>query len=49
MKTFITAISLQGKDLLKGIIMASANDGIVAMAEKIAGTEKAFVDLMNKM
>lgn len=36
------------EDLLKGIIMASANDGIVAMAEKVAGTENAFVDLMNK-
>ena len=28
--------------------MASANDGIVAMAEKVAGTESAFVDLMNQ-
>lgn len=36
------------EELLKGIIMASANDGIVAMAEKIAGTESAFVDLMNQ-
>lgn len=36
------------EDLLKGIIMASANDGIVAMAEKVAGTESAFVELMNK-
>ena len=36
------------EELLKGIIMASANDGIVAMAEKIAGTESAFVDLMNE-
>lgn len=36
------------EELLKGIIMASANDGIVAMAEKVAGTENAFVDLMNK-
>jgi len=36
------------EELLKGIIMASANDGIVAMAEKVAGTEDAFVELMNK-
>ncbi|MBQ4634349.1 MAG: D-alanyl-D-alanine carboxypeptidase, partial [Bacilli bacterium] len=36
------------EDLLKGIIMASANDGIVAMAEKISGTEDAFVELMNQ-
>lgn len=35
------------EDMLKGIIMASANDGIVAMAEKIAGTESEFVKLMN--
>ena len=32
------------EELLKGIIMASANDGIVAMAEKVAGTEDAFVE-----
>lgn len=36
------------EDLLKGIIMASANDGIVAMAEKISGTEDDFVNLMNQ-
>lgn len=36
------------EDLLKGIIMASANDGIVAMAEKISGTEDDFVKLMNQ-
>ncbi|WP_397326796.1 D-alanyl-D-alanine carboxypeptidase family protein [Paenibacillus sabuli] len=35
-------------DLLKGIAMASGNDASVAMAEKIAGTEEAFVELMNK-
>lgn len=35
-------------DLLKGIIMASANDGIVAMAEKVAQTEENFVKLMNE-
>lgn len=36
------------EELLKGIIMASANDAIVAMAEKVAGTESAFVDMMNE-
>ncbi len=36
------------KDLFKGISMASANDATVAMAEYIAGTEKKFVDQMNK-
>ncbi|WP_040340221.1 D-alanyl-D-alanine carboxypeptidase family protein [Fictibacillus macauensis] len=35
-------------DLLKGIAIGSANDGSVAMAEKIAGSEEAFVELMNK-
>ncbi len=34
-------------DLIKGIMMASANDGIVAMAERIAGTEEEFVERMN--
>lgn len=35
-------------EMLKGIAMASGNDASVAMAEKIAGSESAFVDLMNK-
>lgn len=35
------------EELLKGIIMASANDGIVAMAEYIGGTEENFVKMMN--
>lgn len=35
-------------EMLKGIAMASGNDASVAMAEKIAGSETAFVDLMNK-
>lgn len=35
------------EDLLKGIIMASANDGIVAMAEYVGGTEDNFVKMMN--
>lgn len=34
--------------LLKGIAVASANDGCVAMAEHIAGSVEAFVDMMNK-
>lgn len=36
------------EDLLKGIAVASGNDAVVAMAEKIAGSEEKFVDLMNK-
>ena len=36
------------EDLVKGICIASGNDATVALAEKIAGTEKAFVKLMNE-
>ena len=36
------------EDLVKGICVASGNDATVAMAEKIAGTETAFVKLMNE-
>ena len=35
-------------DLFKGIAVASGNDAVVAMAEKIAGTEEEFVNMMNK-
>ena len=35
-------------DLFKGISVASGNDAVVAMAEKIAGNEEMFVDMMNK-
>nr|WP_231891299.1 D-alanyl-D-alanine carboxypeptidase family protein [Paenibacillus swuensis] len=35
-------------DMLKGIAMASGNDASVAMAEKLAGSEEAFVQLMNE-
>ncbi len=34
-------------DLIKGIMMASANDGIVCMAERVGGTEEKFVEMMN--
>ena len=36
------------EDLLKSVVIASANDAAVALAEHIAGTEQAFVDMMNK-
>ena len=39
---------LSVNDMLKGIAVASANDGCVAMAEFLAGSEDAFVDMMNK-
>lgn len=35
------------EDLFKSMTMASANDATVALAEKVAGTEEAFVKLMN--
>ncbi|WP_182199460.1 D-alanyl-D-alanine carboxypeptidase family protein [Paraliobacillus salinarum] len=35
-------------DLLKGIAIASGNDASVALAERIAGSEKAFVAMMNE-
>ena len=34
-------------ELIKAICIASGNDATVALAEKIAGTESAFVKLMN--
>jgi D-alanyl-D-alanine carboxypeptidase (penicillin-binding protein 5/6) len=35
------------RDLLRGMIVQSANDAAVALAEATAGTEEAFVALMN--
>ena len=34
-------------DLLKGIVVQSGNDASCALAEKIAGSQSAFADLMN--
>ena len=39
--------NLSVHDMMKGIAVASANDGCVAMAEHIAGSESAFVEMMN--
>lgn len=36
------------EELLKGLAIASGNDAAVALAEYLAGTEEAFVELMNK-
>ena len=36
------------RDLVKAVVIASANDGAVALAEFISGSEESFVDLMNK-
>lgn len=35
-------------ELLRGIAIASGNDASVSMAERIAGSEEAFVEMMNK-
>lgn len=40
--------SYQVRELVKGIVVASANDACVAMAEKICGSETAFVKKMNE-
>ena len=36
------------EELLKGVAMASANDGCVALAEFVAGSEEIFVERMNQ-
>ena len=35
-------------DLFKGLAVASGNDAAVALAEKVAGSEEIFVEMMNK-
>ncbi len=40
--------ALSVHEMIKGIAVASANDGCVAMAEHLSGSEEAFIDLMNK-
>ncbi len=36
------------EELLKSVVIASANDAAVTLAEYVAGTEEAFVEMMNK-
>ena len=43
-----TGEKMSVQDLLKGISIASGNDATVAMAERIAGSEDAFVKMMNE-
>lgn len=43
-----TGEKMSVSDLFKGIAVASGNDAVVALAEKVAGTEEGFVILMNK-
>ena len=48
-RTFVqegTTVSVE--DLLKGVIIQSGNDASVALAEFVAGSEGAFVDIMNQ-
>lgn len=35
------------EDMLKAVVVSSANDAVVALGEQIAGSETAFVSLMN--
>lgn len=37
------------EDLIHGIVTLSGNDACVVLAEGLAGTEQAYVDLMNRM
>lgn len=47
-KMFIeVGTTVKVRDLNQGIIVQSGNDACVAMAEHIAGSEDAFVDIMN--
>ena len=41
-------VEYKAEDLIKSVIMASANDASVALAEYISGSEGEFVNLMNK-
>lgn len=43
-----TGEKISVKDLIKGITLASANDAMVAISERVAGTEEEFVKMMNK-
>lgn len=35
-------------DLLKGVAIASGNDAVVALAEKVGGTQEKFVEMINQ-
>lgn len=42
-----TRKSYRANDLINAVLLASANDASVALAEKIAGSEKQFAEMMN--
>ena len=43
-----TGDSYKVEELLKAIAVSSANDAVVAMSEKVGGTEEKFVSMMNE-
>lgn len=43
-----TGEQMSVQDLFKGVAVASGNDAAVALAEKIAGTQDNFVNMMNE-
>ena len=43
-----TGEEMSVRDLIKGVAIASGNDAVVALAERVAGTKDAFVTMMNK-
>lgn len=48
-RTFVqVGTSVPAEVLIKGMIVQSGNDATIALAEKVAGTEEAFVQLMNE-
>ena len=42
-----TGLSYKAEDLMRTIAVCSANDSCVAIAERVAGTESAFIERMN--
>lgn len=40
--------SMTAEDMIKSVVISSANDAAVALAEHVAGSESAFVERMNK-
>jgi D-alanyl-D-alanine carboxypeptidase (penicillin-binding protein 5/6) len=40
--------SIRVEDLIRGVIVQSANDGCIVLAEGMAGSQEAFAELMNR-
>ncbi len=40
--------TMRADDLIKSVVIASANDAALALAERVAGSEEAFVERMNR-